>query len=57
MVTPHVLCGCLQVLCKDGRFLPGAGATEIELAHRIHSLAESTPGLEQYALAKVMRRR
>ena len=42
-----------QIVCKDGRFLPGAGATEIELAHRIQRLAESTPGLEQYALGKV----
>jgi len=41
-----------KVLCKDGRCLPGAGATEIELAYRIQQVAESTPGLEQYAISK-----
>jgi len=41
-----------KVLCKDGRCVAGAGATEMELATRIQQLAESTPGLEQYAIAK-----
>jgi len=41
-----------KVLCKDGRCVAGAGATEIELAHQIQQMAESTPGLEQYAIAK-----
>ncbi len=41
-----------KVLCKDGRCVAGAGACEMELAHRIQQLAESTPGLEQYAIAK-----
>ena len=41
-----------RVLCKDGRMLPGAGAAEIELAHRLAQFAESTVGLEQYAIAK-----
>jgi len=37
-------------LCKDPRFIPGAGATEIELARKLATFADSTPGLEQYAL-------
>ena len=41
-----------KTLCKDARLLPGAGATEIELALRIAKLGESTPGLEQYAINK-----
>jgi T-complex protein 1 subunit theta len=41
-----------RVLCRDGRMVPGAGASEIELAHRLARFAESTPGLEQYAIAK-----
>jgi T-complex protein 1 subunit theta len=41
-----------RVLCKDGRMVPGAGAAEMELAHRLGSVAATTPGLEQYAIAK-----
>ena len=41
-----------RVLCRDGRMLAGAGAVEIELAHRLAQFAESTTGLEQYAIAK-----
>lgn len=43
---------CAKALCKDGRTLPGAGALEIELAHRIGAIGEATPGLEQYAIKK-----
>eukprot|EP00005_Dracoamoeba_jomungandri_P009239 CAMPEP_0174271034 /NCGR_PEP_ID=MMETSP0439-20130205/46563_1 /TAXON_ID=0 /ORGANISM="Stereomyxa ramosa, Strain Chinc5" /LENGTH=544 /DNA_ID=CAMNT_0015360771 /DNA_START=10 /DNA_END=1644 /DNA_ORIENTATION=- len=39
-------------MTKDARFLPGGGATEIELAKRLQSIAESTPGLDQYAIQK-----
>jgi len=39
-------------LCKDGRFVPGAAASEIELARRLQIFADSTPGLEQYAIRK-----
>jgi T-complex protein 1 subunit theta len=39
-------------LVKDGRLLPGGGATEIELATRVNRLADSTPGLDQYAIRK-----
>lgn len=42
----------VKSLCKDQRLLPGAGATEIELAYRIQNLGESCPGLEQYAIKK-----
>ena len=39
-------------ITRDGRFVPGAGATEIELATRIDSYADTIPGLEQYAVRK-----
>lgn len=39
-------------ITKDGRFVPGAGATEIELARQIASYGEMQPGLEQYAVKK-----
>ncbi|KAK7605393.1 hypothetical protein V9T40_007251 [Parthenolecanium corni] len=39
-------------ITKDGRFVPGAGAVEIELAHRIAQYGDSLPGLEQYAVKK-----
>lgn len=41
-----------KVLCRDGRMLPGAGAVELELAHRIQEFGDATPGLEQYAIKK-----
>jgi len=41
-----------KALTKDDRYLPGAGATEIELAKQITSYGESLPGLEQYAVKK-----
>lgn len=40
---------CRQ-LCKDGRLVPGAGATEMELAVQIRNYADSCPGLDQYAI-------
>lgn len=39
-------------LTRDGRFLPGGGAVEIELAQRISEYANTLPGLEQYAIRK-----
>ncbi|XP_059824092.1 T-complex protein 1 subunit theta [Hypanus sabinus] len=41
-----------KVLTRDKRCLPGAGATEIELAKRITTYGESCPGLEQYGIKK-----
>ena len=41
-----------KAMTRDGRLLPGAGATEIELAARISSYADTIPGLEQYAVRK-----
>jgi len=39
-------------LVKDNRLVPGAGATEIELARRLLSFGEAAPGLDQYAIKK-----
>eukprot|EP00295_Goniomonas_pacifica_P018029 CAMPEP_0175848062 /NCGR_PEP_ID=MMETSP0107_2-20121207/23709_1 /TAXON_ID=195067 ORGANISM="Goniomonas pacifica, Strain CCMP1869" /NCGR_SAMPLE_ID=MMETSP0107_2 /ASSEMBLY_ACC=CAM_ASM_000203 /LENGTH=545 /DNA_ID=CAMNT_0017162965 /DNA_START=19 /DNA_END=1656 /DNA_ORIENTATION=- len=39
-------------ICKDGRLVAGAGGAEIEIASRLQQLADSTPGLEQYAIRK-----
>lgn len=41
-----------KALTKDGRFVAGAGATEIELAAQIAAYADTRPGLEQYAVRK-----
>ncbi|RWS17726.1 T-complex protein 1 subunit theta-like protein [Dinothrombium tinctorium] len=41
-----------KALTKDGRLVPGAGATEAEIACQVTSLAETLPGMEQYAVAK-----
>ncbi|XP_069746143.1 T-complex protein 1 subunit theta isoform X2 [Narcine bancroftii] len=41
-----------KVLTRDKRCLPGAGATEIELAKQITTYGESCPGLEQYGIKK-----
>lgn len=35
---------------QDNRFVPGAGATEVELAHQLASYGETIPGLAQYAV-------
>ncbi|KAI8906401.1 chaperonin Cpn60/TCP-1 family [Gorgonomyces haynaldii] len=42
----------IKAVTKDGRLLAGAGACEIELARLIQKAAETTPGLNQYALQK-----
>merc|ERR1712159_941480 len=39
-----------RALCRDPRLLPGGGATEIELAHKLQMYADTLPGLEQYAV-------
>jgi len=43
---------CIKHLCKQPQFLPGAGATEIELAHQLQKLADETDSLDQYAIRK-----
>lgn len=40
---------CKQI-CRDGRLVPGAGATEMELAVQIRNYADLCPGLDQYAI-------
>lgn len=42
----------VKAITKDPRLVPGAGATEIELAERISAFADKTPGLAQYAIKK-----
>ncbi|KAI5646020.1 TCP-1/cpn60 chaperonin family domain-containing protein [Phthorimaea operculella] len=39
-------------IARDGKFVAGAGATEIELASRLLAYADTLPGLEQYAARK-----
>ena len=39
-------------LFRDGRLVPGAGATEIELARRVAEYGEKTPGLAQHAIRR-----
>ncbi|XP_003705377.1 chaperonin containing TCP1 subunit 8 [Megachile rotundata] len=39
-------------ITKDGRLIPGAGATEIEIAAQLASYADTLPGLEQYAVRR-----
>jgi len=39
-----------KMICKDARLVPGAGATEMELAVQIRKFADSSPGLDQYAI-------
>jgi T-complex protein 1 subunit theta len=34
-----------KAITKEQRFVPGAGATEIELASQIHSFGEKAPGM------------
>lgn len=41
---------CIENVCKDGRVVPGAGATEMELAKKVTELGDTSPGLEQYGI-------
>eukprot|EP01135_Chromosphaera_perkinsii_P011413 Nk52_evm58s2391 gene=Nk52_evmTU58s2391 len=43
---------CFKAMTKDPRYVPGAGATEIELAKMLTSFADTCPGLDQYAIKK-----
>ena len=42
----------VKALTKDGRLVPGAGATEMQLVERISSIADRTPDLPQHAIRK-----
>jgi T-complex protein 1 subunit theta len=42
----------VRAVCKDPRFVPGAGASEIELSLRLSAFADTCTGLEQYAVKK-----
>jgi len=42
----------VRALIKDNRFVPGAGAAEIELARQMEQFASKNTGLEQYAIRK-----
>jgi T-complex protein 1 subunit theta len=42
----------VRCVAKDGNFVPGAGATEIELAHQLQQYGATVPGLDQYAVLK-----
>eukprot|EP00794_Sanderia_malayensis_P000454 gene454-1096_t len=39
-----------KALTRDGRLLPGAAATEIELAHQLTKYGQTLSGLEQYSV-------
>lgn len=41
-----------KALTRDGRYVPGAGAMEIELAIKICAFADTLPGLDQYAVRR-----
>lgn len=42
----------IKSLTKDDRLIPGAGASEVELARRIFEYGEKTSGLNQHAIKK-----
>lgn len=42
----------IRAVCKDPRFVPGAGASEVELSLRLNAFADTCSGLEQYAVKK-----
>lgn len=41
-----------KAMCRDSRIIPGAAATEIELARRLKEVSFKEIGLDQYAIAK-----
>eukprot|EP00931_Biecheleriopsis_adriatica_P057262 TRINITY_DN3396_c0_g1_i1.p1 TRINITY_DN3396_c0_g1~~TRINITY_DN3396_c0_g1_i1.p1 ORF type:complete len:541 (+),score=156.56 TRINITY_DN3396_c0_g1_i1:52-1674(+) len=42
----------VRCTARDAKFVPGAGATEIELAHQLQQFGATVPGLDQYAVLK-----
>uniref|UniRef100_A0A1J3HTW4 CCT-theta n=1 Tax=Noccaea caerulescens TaxID=107243 RepID=A0A1J3HTW4_NOCCA len=41
-----------KAMCRDSRMVPGAAATEIELAQRLKEYANAETGLDKYAISK-----
>ncbi|XP_073132946.1 T-complex protein 1 subunit theta [Henckelia pumila] len=41
-----------KAMCRDSRIIPGAAATEIELAKRLKEFSLKETGLDQYAISK-----
>ncbi|XP_072980386.1 T-complex protein 1 subunit theta-like [Typha angustifolia] len=41
-----------KAMCRDSRIIPGAAATEIELARKLKEFSFKETGLDQYAIAK-----
>ncbi|XP_059463337.1 T-complex protein 1 subunit theta [Corylus avellana] len=41
-----------KAMCRDSRIVPGAAATEIELARRVKEFSYKETGLDQFAIAK-----
>ncbi|XP_037455290.1 T-complex protein 1 subunit theta-like [Triticum dicoccoides] len=41
-----------KCMCRDSRIIPGAAATEVELAKRLKQFSLKETGLDQYAIAK-----
>ena len=44
---------CIQHLCRRPHFVPGAGATEMQLATALREEANKTDSLDQYSIRKV----
>lgn len=42
----------VRCVTKEKAFVPGAGATEIEIAHQLQLFGATVPGLDQYAVLK-----
>lgn len=42
----------VKTLTKDGRLVPGAGSTEIDISLRLQDMASKTAGLSQYGIKK-----
>lgn len=42
----------VRCVARDPAFVPGGGATEIELAHQLQQFGATVPGLDQYAVLK-----
>jgi T-complex protein 1 subunit theta len=42
----------IKTLSRDPRLVPGAGATEINLAKKVQDYAKTQPGLDQYAIER-----